>query len=111
MSRVTGPLFSLGAVGTFGRLLTFRAGRRNTEVIRPRPPDVPATDRQLAHRDRVREALTAWRTLEPADRQEWKTTAASWRLPTFALYLREWVLQQCTPERPPLVPADRVTDL
>lgn len=109
MSRVTGPLFSLGAFGTFAKLLTFRAGRRTTEVIRPRPPNAPTSPRQLAQRDRIRDALATWRSLTNTQRQDWKRAAATWALPTFALYLREWVLQQSTTDRPPLIPADKIT--
>lgn len=107
MSKVTGPLFSLGAIGTFAKLLSFRNGRAGTEVVHPQAPQAPASPAQLAARNVARNALAHWRELPPAERQDWSITAASWRLPPFALFLREYTLQRCEGEILPLIPADR----
>lgn len=104
MAKVRGPLFSVGASGTVGDLLTFNPGQ-NATVARSKPRHYPpATTPQETVRQQCRDAAAAWHALDLATRNEWSAVAkASGRLP-FAKYLIEWNAQNCTPQQPPFIP-------
>ena len=47
MARLDGPLFSIGAHGTFGPV-TYQKGRKTNRAIRtPKPPNMNTNDQQI----------------------------------------------------------------
>lgn len=104
MAKTHGPLFSLAASGSIGKVLTFNQGA-HVQVARrsPRstaPPSVP----QIDYRNRCRAASAYWRAMPAAEKTEWSDVAALTGRPVFAKYLLEWISQAATPEQPPLLP-------
>lgn len=81
MAKVTHPLLSLEARGTVGQDLTFRHGAKAANVYRPPLRQSAARTRtsaaQQTIRDIYREALAAWRALNPGTRETWNALAVA----------------------------------
>lgn len=130
MATVQGPLHSLAASGSVGRL-TFsemqqhraavKAARNHSTVVRakPRKPRVPPTAAQLAHRVTVKAIAHAWKILPPADKAKWTARGITVRVASrrglaftvlhgYALFLQEYFNQHATPPALPMLPAFNV---
>lgn len=104
MAKVRGPLFSFGASGTVGGLLTFNPETRQC-IARRKPSAYPApTMPQASTRQKCREAAATWRALPAIDRAEWAALAATTGRQPFAKYLLEWFAQHASPSNPPFIP-------
>lgn len=66
MAKVTGPLHSASATGTFARLITFQHRTATPSAHLARLDAPPVTEAQTAHRARVAAIAATWRgkTLE-----------------------------------------------
>lgn len=106
MPKLTGPLCSLGAFGSLGPITIRQTAHGHVATKRPRPSGAPS-DVQLQLRAQWHDAATAWSELSNEDRADWQASAASWALPPFALFAREWSLQQSTIIKPPFIPSTR----
>ncbi|MBA7630708.1 hypothetical protein ES703_38232 [subsurface metagenome] len=72
MAKPKSPLLSLGARGSIGDTLTFQKRGRLT-IARQKPiPTDPKTDLQLAQRQVYREAIAAWNTLTPEEKEAYR---------------------------------------
>ena len=107
MAKLTGPLFSMGAHGSIGAKLTIRRNRGSHTAVSTPTPTGPASQRQLEQRQVWRNARAQWHALPAPARAAWTNTAVSWGLPAFALWAREYALQQCEPPTLPQLPAGR----
>lgn len=104
MPKVTGPLFSLAASGTFRKSLTFMT-RGGANIVRghvvPRDPQTPA---QVAHRDNIADAAATWRLQDAQTRAAWQAAAAMHSMNAFAYWLQQWVYQDSSGPYPPSIP-------
>ena len=104
MAKTRGPLFSIGASGSIGRVLTFNPTNTVT-TARKKPHRYPApSGPQIQHRQKCRDAATAWHALTEIERADWSTLAQQHGQLPFAKYLLEWIAQQSTPSQPPFIP-------
>jgi hypothetical protein len=95
MAKVSGPLMSMEAAGSFGKV-RFRRGRGGRVVVYHdgAPGSVsrvgPST-KQQAVRSRYQEILASWRALTPIERQSWNDQAAQDERPVsgWNLYLAQ----------------------
>lgn len=104
MAKVSGAFFSLGASGTLAHTIT--VNQSSTQQIARKKPQgyAPASPMQAIIRNDMRQAATAWRALDPAERDEWRALAAPRAHTAFGKYYLEWVAQRATPATPPHVP-------
>jgi hypothetical protein len=105
MAKTTGPLFSLAARGSLGKVINFRGDGRNpvTTLHRSRPSRVTAES--AANRLRASHAASAWHDLDTPTRQAWALQATSANLPAFGYYLQQWQLQAATLTNLPQIPS------
>lgn len=104
MPRLTGPLFSLEARGRLGGLIDYRQLAGVAVASAAGTYTDPATPAQLAHRDRVRDALTAWHSETPEVQAQWATYARPYGLTSWAAYWREYFAQLISPPNRPVLP-------
>lgn len=104
MPKVTGPLFSLSASGTFQGLMEFKTKGGVTTVgkVRTKPATRSAAQQQQAARFAA--AVAGWKALSPIEQQEWKTAATGTGVNGYQLYLSEYQGQNITAPDQPLVP-------
>ena len=71
--KLKGPLFSMQAQKTLGGVLEFsRRHGKNLLRVHQQPTGI-ASSSQTAQRAHYLDALTAWNTLNTAEKQEWIT--------------------------------------
>lgn len=104
MPKVTGPLFSLTASGTYQGLLTYRTGQGRTTVSSPSVSKKTRSSAQIEHSANIAAMAEYWSGMPEIERQAWRNRAAQAQLQGRALFWREWIAQQSTPENPPVVP-------
>jgi len=74
MAKITNPLFSETATGTFGGAITFRCGHYVTKAQKEKPQKF--TEEQNAQREKFQEAVAAWHShLENPGREAWQNFA------------------------------------
>lgn len=100
MAKVKGPLFSLAATGEF-RGMEFRTGNGETTVAAPREITAPRRPAQVAQSNRFKIATSAWRELDTAEKDLWKTSAAPLSISGYNLYVSEYINQNVTPPGQP----------
>lgn len=93
MAKVTGPLCSLDASGTFGRILSFQ--HRDTKpVVCALPTSIPKPSQaQEAQRSLVSVLYASWRGMSTELQESWKTRGRELGYPGTRLFFREWFLQ------------------
>ena len=104
MPKLSGPMFSLGASGTFGGLITYY--QRGTDArcrVRVDPPD-PNTALQAAHRTKISQMAATWDSLPLPTQQAWGAYALPLGLIGYTAFWRQWFLQGSTPQNPPSIP-------
>lgn len=115
MAKVTAPLFSNSAAGTLGRIIYRNPLSGQTAGLRTFRNPPPPTQAQLDVRQNCRDAAAYWATMTDTERAEWKTRGIITRSTTederainlqhgWALFLKEWVLQQASATNPPMMP-------
>jgi hypothetical protein len=104
MSSVQGPLLSLTARGTVGGVIVYRTSARGTTVSRSPSRTPPPSAAQTARRERYRNAVAEWRTLDSTERQAWKDAAGSTNLTGYNVWIRQYLLQNITPPGRPNLP-------
>jgi len=105
MPRVTGPLFSIAASGRVGRVLQYRQTTRGSEVQQRSTRRAAPSTPQKSERARVHAAAIIWRTLDALTRAEWYAYAVIRGNNAWIEFCREYLLQQCTGETLPMIPA------
>jgi len=73
MVRVKGPLFSLKASKSIGKILTFQGRPKGTSCYRKPTPADPRTASQLLMRQYMGDARTAWKALSQANKDAWNS--------------------------------------
>jgi len=71
MAKLKGPLFSLSASGALGPRLTYSMRRSGAQVRRQQANTNPNTAGQAVERGYYTDALAAWATLSPAEKEQW----------------------------------------
>jgi len=71
MVRMKGPLFSLKASKSIGKILTYQGRPTGTACYKKPTPTDPKTASQLLMRQYMGDARTAWKALSQADRDAW----------------------------------------
>jgi hypothetical protein len=104
MAKIQAPLFSFGASGTIGKILTFNQSTQKPVARKKPAPSKSAPPLQAIIRLRFKQAAESWRALSPTERAKWRTLAAPTARPSFAKYYLEWVAQNSTPATPPYFP-------
>ena len=88
MSKLKNPLLSLGAHGSIGRVVTFQT-LSDLKILRKKPiPTDPLTLSQQYQRWDYQLYLDEWCSLSEADKQSWKSKAASYHMPGLAFFLK-----------------------
>ncbi|MEI6150007.1 MAG: hypothetical protein WCS01_12970 [bacterium] len=107
MPKVTGPLFSLSASGTFMGAMEFRKCKEGWGVVaKMRTRRKPRTSSQILHNQQWSSASAAWSGLLAEEKTTWQDKAKTSGYKTgFMLWISEWFTQRIqSPERP-LLPA------
>ena len=107
MPKVTGPLFSLSATGTFMGALEFRkcpAGGGIVARIRKRTKLRSAS--QVQHNQKWSAATAAWTGLMDVEKTTWSDKAQTNGYKSgFRLWISEWYTQRIQSPDRPLLPA------
>jgi hypothetical protein len=104
MAKIQGPLCSIAASGTLGKIVTFQMSGGISTGRRKPEQRTAASQRQGEQRQRGRECAQAWATLPVQERSEWGAVAALSGLPPFAKFLLEWQVQQVQGGAKPHIP-------
>lgn len=104
MARVTGPLFSLAAHGTYRAELVFRTNAHGTHVARPALATATRSLAQIQTAQTVSDLNAAWSALAPATKTAWAICGATFSLTGHQLWWREWFAQGSSPGNPPISP-------
>ncbi len=96
MVRVIGPLFSLGASGTYRDELVFR--QKNGGTIVSCRPQITAerSQAQIDHIQKVKDLSYSWGQLTQQDRDQWATCGALVAINGYRYYWQQWFLQGST---------------
>lgn len=116
MAKAKNPLFSIAASGSVGKICINANATGHVIRYKPRSGTGTTTPAQIEHRANVATAAAAWNALSPTTREAWKNTglsvdSANLGTPTaklkhgYALFLREWIIQQIEAPALPLLPA------
>lgn len=104
MAKISGPLFSFGASGTVGNMLTFNQSLSRPVARRKPSGYAPATPAQAIQRDAMSAAAVAWRALSTPTRAEWIALTNGRANTAFSKFFLEWTAQASTPGVPPYLP-------
>lgn len=105
MPKVTGPLFSVTASGTYKKLLVFRTGQGRTTVSPPSSTNKPRSDAQIAHSENIATMAACWSDMPEEQRAPWRARAATEATNGRALFWREWITQGADAANPPVIPS------
>ena len=106
MPKVTGPLFSLSATGTFMGAMEFRKRQEGGGVVtRIRRCTKPRTASQVQHSQQWSAASAAWSGLLAVEKTTWQDKAKNNGYKTgFMLWISEWFTQRIqSPDRLSLI--------
>ena len=89
MAKLKKPLFSLQAIGSLAKAISFRRSRGITIVgKKPEVPDAK-TLAQLPWRHMYQKAVVLWHALSVAERQEWESLARPKHMTGFAWFISQ----------------------
>lgn len=104
MTRVTGPLFSLTASGTYKREIVFRTRGSGTFVSKLPTITQPRSTAQQNHAAQVADMSAAWSALAPAVKVQWSSCGVALNLSGYQTFFQEWFLQGSSPGNNPTLP-------
>lgn len=104
MAKVTGPLFSLAAHGTYRGQLVFRTDANGTRVSKPLTITKPRSLGQQQVAQNVADMALTWTALSAPDKSDWAVCGATFGLTGYQLWWREWFLQGSSIGTPPVIP-------
>lgn len=104
MAKTKGPLFSLSASGTIGKLISFRMGKTGPEVTKKPHPKTQPSEQQAIERQRMKDARAGFLTLSGEDLTNWQALATVKNRPTWNVFFQEWQRQQVEAGQMPLIP-------
>lgn len=108
MPKVTGPLLSLSASGSVGKVLTFRATAHGFIVQRTPQNIVSHTTWQQIERQTMRDAAAAWAALDANDKTIWNSNSLPTIRSGWMSFFMEWKAQRVSPGEYPLIPSHYV---
>ena len=116
MSKITGPLMSLGASGSVGGTITFAAWKGRPYARMLVKPANPKTAAQTAQRAMMRFLAQAWATLTTLEKASWQLLADAGKYSPFNAFvsfnLDRWTQNQApTPEPEPGADASAIPTL
>lgn len=89
MAKVLRPLFSLGAIGAFGKdLIARRRGHSHAIERKPMPKDA-RTVSQLSWRTMYQKAVALWHLLSAPEKQLWERQATPLHMTGFAYFMSQ----------------------
>ena len=88
MAKVTGPLFSIDASGKFGDSMVFGKWKGINYVRRHVTATQPNTKKQIAVRDKFRQATALYQRLSGDDKAAWKLKASGQPLTGYNLFIK-----------------------
>lgn len=104
MAKVRGPLMSVAASGTYRNLIVFKSGAAGTTAGSPQQLKGRRSVSQLARQVRYQNACQYWQVQTENTKTTWKNTATAYNLNGFQLWVRQYLLQNCTPPAVPDLP-------
>ena len=107
MPKVTGPLFSLSATGTFMGAMEFRKCLAGGGIVaRIRTLRKPRSASQVQHSQQWSAASAAWSSMLAVEKTTWQDKAKNNGYKTgFMLWISEWFTQRIQSPDRPLLPA------
>lgn len=111
MAKVTGPLLSLDAKGTFCKSLVFTTGKLGQRVRGYRSHADSKSDSQLLWRSFYRSVVDFFSLLSYADRQFFDEEAHAQNMTGFNLYSKKYLVQKPTEVGASLVGFSQLGDL
>lgn len=105
MAKIIGPLMSLAASGSFGKMLTFRQTRHGSIAQLPPIPSGPPSINQSFERERFAAALHAWRGLDQPTKDAWHGRGTIFKRQPVILFCSEYLQQRCSPPDLPQLPS------
>lgn len=106
MAKIQGPLFSVSAAGSVGKVIQFRRLAGLAVAGRLSVPLAPPTAAQMVERSRCSIAAAAWRDLDADTRNLWIALSVTHNLNPWLEFWREWQFQRIEPPDLPELPAD-----
>jgi uncharacterized protein involved in type VI secretion and phage assembly len=104
MPKVSGPMLSLRASGTFKNLLVFEDGG-STQRVRAVPASTkPRTPIQRTHMTKIQNLAASWSQQSDSTRAAWSTRALDFGTTGYRLWWREWLTQAIAPPSTPTLP-------
>jgi hypothetical protein len=94
MAKCKGPLMSLGASGTVGRVLTFSRRSSGQQVRFQKKPSALETPARLVQRNKISVALQFWRFLTRHDHFLWSVFAQLTSLTSCCLFVKKFLSSQ-----------------
>ena len=104
MAKLTGPLFSLKAQGTYQNVLTFRARGDDTHTMSRARSRKERTTLQAANAQKVSDMSAAWNALSSGEKDTWNACGATFNLSGRQLFWREWYAQGASTGDNPVSP-------
>ena len=90
MAKAKGPLFSLNASGSVGKLMTFSARKSGPQVRYQKKQKDVITDARTEQRDFFKEAVEAWNALSEEEKEEYNTRAKNLDITGYNLFISEY---------------------
>ena len=95
MPKVRGPLFSISARKSLGKVLTFQGRPGGAAVYPYKEPKVPLTDKQIWQREKIAYLVSWWQSLSLADKAVWEAKAKGQGQSGYSYFIRQqknWML-------------------
>ena len=91
MPKVTGPLFSLEAVGKLGNAITYQRRPGGAAVVVQPDPKQPRTVGQVAQRASMASAVGFWQGMGTGLKQHFRTAASGTGMSGYNRYVRRFM--------------------
>ena len=105
MAKITGPLMSISASGSIGKVLGFRATPSGAVVARCPAPYPQNTPNMLLNQKRMRDARATFKELNIIDAADWQALGMKYRMSAWAEFFKEYQAQNIMHPAAPLIPA------
>lgn len=104
MPKLTGPLFSASATGTFAGLIEYRKVGGKAVAAKIRTRTKPRSAGQQERSARFSEAAAAWSELTAMQKNQWRDAAASQPMNGYQLFISEFLKQDVVSPALPTIP-------
>jgi hypothetical protein len=91
MPKVTGPLFSLEAVGKLKDTITYQRRPGGAAVVFQPDPRQPRTAAQVAQRASMASAVSFWQSMEAGLKQHYRNAASGTGMSGYNRYVRKFM--------------------